>query len=658
MSYLAAPAGLSWGFSLVLLGSAGLALISGRKANHIFSSGLMFVAAFMMLCAAIAGMNSDVTWQAPQPIAFAWFPLTFHLDTLSSIFLALLGFVAMAISLFSPGYLSHFEGRLHAGQYWSSLFLFLFAMALVILSADAITFIVFWELMSLSSVVLVAAEHKQHRARLAALIYLGATRTATAFLSAGFLWMHSLSHSWSFADWKFATSLEYLPAIFILLGFCIKAGIWPFHIWLPYAHPAAPAPVSALMSGVMIKIALYGMVRILVLGDLNCLTIGYVALFLGTISAFWGVLFALVQHDLKRLLAYCSVENVGLILMAIAVALNARANHLPEISAIALSAAIFHCINHGLFKSLLFLGAGAVDAQSHSRDISHLGGLAKVMPWTMACFLTGSAAICALPPLNGFASKWVLYQSFLQTGWQSCSLIDRSISFAAIGVLTIVGGLGVACFTKAVGVSFLGNARSHAASNAKEATKSMIAAQVLLALACLCLGLNAPYAISKIAPVCLQSTHQVTSVASTFVMPMGIIASTGLTLSLIIYAIFLRPSIPRRYITWDCGFGNLSTRTEVSSDSFSQPIAKIFGPILQYKIAVQITGKDRRHFPEYIRVEPQMVSFLESRVYMPVLAMVALLSRAVAKLQAGSIHLYLLYVCTSLILLLIIGTQL
>jgi hydrogenase-4 component B len=621
-------------FCLLSLVGAGLAIVMGSRAQGFFQALTAF-AGSLLVAIAILGSVYPLFWHVVPPIGFATFPIHLRTDSLSSMFVLLLGVITLTISLFSGGYLKHLEGRINFSQYWVSLFLFLLSMTLVLVSADAITFMVFWEVMSLSSAALVACEHRQHRVQRAAVIYLVATRIATGFLAAGFLWMHSKTGSWLFADWNFGITSTWLPALLLLLAFAIKAGIWPFHIWLPYAHPAAPAPVSALMSGVMIKVALYGLLRLLVGGGLQCPPLAYLALFLGTVSSFWGVLFALVQHDLKKLLAYSSVENAGLIMMAIGLTLHAKALGLGEVAAVAIAASLFHIINHGLFKSLLFLGAGAVDAQAHSRDLIHLGGLSKRMPWTTMCFLLGSASICALPPLNGFASKWQMYQAFLLATFESNSMVDRAIAFAAIGVLAMVGGLAIAGFTKAFGVAFLGRPRSRSAEHASEVPISMVAAQAIPAVACIALGMAAPISL----PVMNYA-----------------IAFVGLTL--LIHAVVLAGSRVRHYSTWECGYGQIPARAQVSAESFTQPIARIFSPVLRYKLDVTIRGKDRRHFPEYVSIEPRMVSLLESRVYRPALYLIGAAGKAIAKLQAGSIHLYLLYVCITLIVVLVVGTKL
>jgi len=595
---------------------------------------------------------------SPVSIICGAFPLQFQLDALSSVFLALLALVSIAISLFSTGYLRHLGRSIHLGHYWLWFCFFLVSMALVIVSSDAITFFVCWEVMSVSSGLLVATEYTKHKVQRAALIYLGSTRIAGVFLAGGFLWMHALTNSWRFVDWRFDLPESYIPASLILLGFLIKAGSWPFHIWLPYAHPAAPTTVSALMSGVMIKIALYGAIRVLVLGQLNCLAIILGILFLGTVSMFWGVLFALVQTDIKRILAYSSVENIGIVLIGISVCMLARISDLPEIAAIALAAAVFHSFAHGLFKSLLFLGAGTINTVTQTRDLSQLGGLAKNLPWTMPCFLSGCIAICALPPVNGFVSKWMTYQSLLHMTWQSSDLLQRSACLALICLLSVVGGLSLACFANTFGVAFLGKARSKQASEAHEGDVGMIASQIFLVVCCVGMGVFAQSFLAILEPICTQVTGIDSHVGRAYDVPLATVAIASLSLVFVLYALIIRTSQVRRYITWECGFGNLSSRTQITPMSFAQPLARIFSPILRYKIVCDIQGEDRRHFPQRIEVEPHMVSILEQRFYRPLIAGVNFLARGIAKLQTGSIHLYLAYLCVTLVVLLIVGTRL
>lgn len=643
--------------SIILLVAAGIAVIAAKRAQALFHV-VTLIAGAALIGEAVCGWLSPASWHAASPIGFAFFPMQFRIDSISALLIGLLGVETIAIALFAPGYLKHLDGKINFGQYWVSFYLFLLSMAGVLLSADAITFIVFWEVMALSSAALVATDHKQHKVQEATLIYVGATRIATAFLGAGFLWMHSLTHSWEFAAWNFADAATWWPAGLMLVGFAIKAGLWPFHLWLPYAHPAAPAPISALMSGMMIKVAIYGIIRLLLLGGLTCLPLAYFLLFIGTVSAFWGVLFSLVNVDLKRLLAYSSVENIGLIAMGVGLSLLARLNGLNEIAGIALVAALLHTFNHGVIKSLLFMGAGALDAQAHTRNMNHLGGIGRRMPYTMLAFFIGCAAMCALPPLNGFASKWLLYQSLFRIAFESNSLFDRSIGFGAITILALVGGLAITAFTKAIGTIFLGNPRSHVAEHATEGNGGMVAAQLGSAAICVVMGVMTSFILRFLNPVVVNIFGESAALGDPLYMPLGTIALALVFLVLLIYALVLRSSRVQKYITWDCGFGDLSSRTQVSAESYSQPVAWIFKPLLRYRLAIKIRGKDRRHFPEYISIEPRMVSLLESGIYRPAIAIVGWASKGIAKVQAGSIHLYLFYVCLTLIILLFVGTKL
>lgn len=642
-----------------LAGLLSVAILWGNQKQ--LKSGIPAALSCLSAVAAIAFLTvtwgKELDWQSRSPFLLGVFPATFKIDDLGRLYLILLSTIVSTVSIFSPGYINHLSGKIHAGQYWICFLLFTFSMFAVVSSADAITFLVAWELMSLASVALVAADHSHQAVQKSAFIYLGATRVASAFLCGGFLWMHALSQSWSFSDWVFTAESSYFPALLILLGVCIKAGIWPFHIWLPYAHPAAPATVSAIMSGFMIKVAVYAFIRILVLGSLNCFWLIAIVFALAAVSAFWGVLFALVQNDLKKLLAYSSIENIGLIFMAIALSLIARLHGLSEVADIAIVAAIFHSWNHGLIKSLLFLSVGSVDAHAHTRDLRDLGGLAKCMPWTMTFFFAGSFAICSIPPLNGFSSKWLLYQSLFQNVIQCSSVIEKGVSLAAICLLSAIGALAVAVFVKAMGVAFLGLARSSLASHAKEADFGMLAGQAILTTLCVALGANTDIVFRLISNSISSCGLKVDHVLSNS-LPSELVAILLVGLSAFIYLVALKTSKVRTYKTWDCGFGSLSPKAQVTSDSFAQPLARIFRPFLRYENVSMIEGQDRRHFPEKVTVETRMASILEKRIYLPGLAVIAGLAKWLARLQAGSIHLYLVYVCVTLCLLLLVGMAL
>ena len=585
------------------------------------------------------------------PLRLGPAPFALAVDPLARWFLGIIGCIGAVAALYSPGYLHHLRKRLALGFVWAALALLLAAMVLVVLAANALTFLVAWEVMGLASFALVAAQHEQHSVRAAALIYLGATRIGTAFLMAGFLWANHLTGSWAFSDWTLRGPSALAPALLIFVGLATKAGCWPFHLWLPIAHPAAPAPVSAVMSAVMIKTAVYGVARLLLPGGLDSGAVGVLILVLGAVSAFWGVLFALLQRDLKRLLAYSSVENVGLILVGLGLCSLGSHLMLPVLQQAGLAAALLHSLNHAVFKSLLFMGAGVVDARTHTRDLEHLGGLLRRMPWTGAGFLTGCAAICALPPLNGFASEWLLYQGAFTLAVSGPNAGYRLGGLLLAGWLAVVGALALACFVRALGIAFLGRPRSRQAERAREGGPGMIAAQAILAAACLGLGLAAPALLDGLQSV-MPMPGRSGALEALWSLPLGMLAlllvgTVGLLVGWL--ALASRRVPVRRYITWECGFGDLGPRAEYTATSFSQPILRLFGAIFRYSLNVELAGRDRRHFPESVAVSLQHEPYLETRIYAPLLRLLQRGGGAfLMRLQSGSIHRYLTYMALAL----------
>ena len=604
------------------------------------------------LCLVAAFQPGGIVAVRP-PVGLAGVELAFRVDSLSRWFLGLIGVIGVAVSIYAPGYLQHLRGRARPGFVWSGLTLLFASMAGVVTAGNAIVFVAFWELMALSSFLLVATEHERQAVRRAAYIYLGATRIGSAFLVAGFLWAHALTGSWDFQAWILHGPNAAGPAALILVGFLTKAGSWPFHLWLPIAHPVAPSPVSAVMSGVMIKTAVYGIFRLFVVGGIDVPWMGWVLIALGAISAFWGVLFALLQDDLKRVLAYSSVENMGLILLAAGVALVAKRAGLVAVCDLALAAALYHSLNHGIFKSLLFLGAGTVDAHAHTREMDRLGGLIHRMPWTGATFLVGSAAICALPLLNGFASEWLLYRGLLLMGFMGKSGELRLAALLLLGWVGLVGALALSCFARAFGISFLGEPRTGGARNAKEGTPAMVGACVFLAALCAALGITGPWVWDAMRDLGFIHARQ------GWTLPMlplavalgGICAATWATMS-----VLARRRPARKYATWDCGFGGQIAKGQYTAAAFVQPIVRLFGVLYRYEMSITLEGDRRRHFPTEVRAEASHEAYLESRVYAPLLSGVQRLSeRFLYRLQAGSIHQYLLLMLITLALLLWLG---
>ena len=649
--------GLSAALVTLLVGLV-TAPFSGRSENSAWSSVLMgFGSASLAITGCVGLANPSNDWAFPRPLWLGAVPMALRLDPLSAFFLLVIGFASLPLALYIPAYMEHLRQRVDMRLFRGALSVLLLSMALVVLAANVQTFLVAWEGMSLSSFLLVATDHRRRSTRSAALIYLGATRVGTAFLAGGFLWAHSFTHTWVFSEWGLRGALALGPGLLILLGLGVKAGMWPFHLWLPIAHPAAPSPVSALMSGVMVKVAIYMMVRLFVLDPaLSHPAFGYILLSIGAISAFWGVLFALLQHDLKRLLAYHTVENVGLILIGVGGSLAATDMGLPITALLSIGGALFHVLNHALFKSLLFLGAGAVDFRCHTQDLDRLGGLGQRMAWTFRFFVAGAAAICALPPLNGFASEWLLYQGALGAAESGASPLLRFTSMLMVGWIGLVGALAVACFTKAVAVVFQGRPRSAEANNAYEVPRGMIVAQGSLAIACLALGLGAPLALRALQPV-IAVLDPTVSPFITWSVPPGTLCVLLLLTGGAVTAwmsMSERRSRNRTFITWECGFGDLGPRMQIAATSFVQPIARMFGALVRYAVDLHVEGSNRRLFPEAITVEPHTEALLETRVYSPIVRTFVRAGTSLQRLQAGSIHLYLLTMFITLLVLIVV----
>jgi formate hydrogenlyase subunit 3/multisubunit Na+/H+ antiporter MnhD subunit len=636
-----------------------LCIGDGPHTNRRPWSGLIGAGSATLLASALITLSTGNDLTLPPLFFLGTVPSAFRLDSLAAWFLAVVGVVGVPVALYLPGYMDHLRERVDMRVFWSALAVLFLSMAGVVLAANVQTFLVLWELMSLSSFLLVASDHRNSHTRHAAFVYLGATRVGTAFLAGGFLWAHALTGSWAFHDWHLSGLNALGPGLLLLIGLGVKAGMWPFHLWLPAAHPAAPAPVSALMSGVMVKVAIYMMARLFLLSPAFAHpAFGYIVLVLGAISALWGILFALLQPDIKRILAYSTVENVGLILIALAGAIAADRLGLKVTAQLGAGAALFHVLNHALFKSLLFLGAGSVDHAAHTRELDRLGGLGARMPGTYALFALGAAAICGLPPLNGFASEWLLYQGSLQMAGSGAAALLRFCGMIMIGWVALVGALALACFVRTLGVAFLGRPRSAGADHAHEVAAPMLAAKALLAGGCVVLGLGVPALLPTlqrlVAPLAPGSDHLVAA----WTLPMGAVVLV-MAATLGVGALWLRSAAVRQptrsYITWECGFGPLGPRMQVAAASFSQPIARLFGALFRYAVELKIDGSNRRLFPEEITVRPKTETVLESRVYHPLVRWVDRAGDWIVRLQAGSIQLYLLTMFATLLVLLIVG---
>ena len=413
-----------------------------------------------------------------------------ELDALSAFFLIPVFLLSALAAVYGGGYLMKYKKTKRLGFAWFCYALLVASMAMVCLARNAVLFLLAWEIMALASFFLVAFEHEKPEVRRASWIYLVATHLGTACLLVMFLLLGAAAGSLDFD--RFAGSLPAQVSgicfILALIGFGTKAGIIPFHVWLPEAHPAAPSHVSALMSGIMIKTGIYGIIRMLSFLGAPPLWWGWLLLAIGIVSGVLGVVYALAQHDLKGLLAYHSVENIGIIMMGLGVGMIGWSAGMPSVAILGMTGGLLHVLNHALFKGLLFLGAGSVYQAAHTREIDLLGGLIKKMPVTACCFLIGAVAISGLPPLNGFVSEFLIYLASLRGATAMGADVAIPL-FLAVGSLALIGGLAAACFTKAFGIVFLGEPRSQDAAHAREAHPLMLVPMLLLAAACIGVGL-------------------------------------------------------------------------------------------------------------------------------------------------------------------------
>lgn len=601
-------------------------------------------------------------------------PLMFEVSPLSAFFLTVISLTVLAVSIFSFSYVTEYIPKHNIGVLGLLFNLFIFSMIALVSCDSTLMFIFFWEMMSLASYFLVVYDHRNSNVRRAGFIYIVMTHIGTAFIIAAFMLMFKETGSFSFSHYplvghEFPETLK--TAIFLLatIGFGTKAGIIPLHIWLPKAHPAAPSNVSAVMSGVMLKTAIYGFLKVVLEGlGGGPIWWGVVILIIGTVSALLGVLYALMEHDIKRLLAYHSVENIGIILMGIGSALIFTAIGSKVFAALALAAALFHVLNHAIFKGLLFLGAGAVHFATGTRDIEQLGGLIKRMPWTALFFLIGSISISAMPPFNGFVSEWLTFQSVILLGAGQTNPVVGILGPFCGAILALTGALAAACFVKAFGIQFLALPRSKNAENAREVPVSMRFGMGLLALLCFLIGILPSFVLRLLSPVTYKLTGVETqnflggfkwlSVLSpglkTSVSPISLLVMLGVIGLLIYLAARLigRGGSVRVDETWNCGMA-LTPSMEYNATSFSKPIRIIFRRLFQPRREIEKEYELAPYFTNKIKYHASIKSVFEDFMYRPTMRTIINIAARIRLLQSGSIHLYLSYIFITLVILLV-----
>ena len=624
----------------------------------------------------ITGLFAQEPWTASLQSSIPFLSFAVRLDPLASFFVLTISLAGLAASVYAIGYVTEFYGRASIAAIGALFNGFLLSMTLVVIADNGFFFLIAWELMSLLSYFLVVTEHQKAEVRYAGLFYLVMTHIGTAFIILAFLIFFQAGGSFSFEAFRhpeqpLSEGMRTLAFLIALIGFGAKAGIVPLHVWLPYAHPAAPSHISALMSGVMIKTAIYALIRVYFdfLGGQFPWWWGFVVLVVGAVSALLGVMYALMEHDLKRLLAFHSVENIGIILLGIGAGMIFQTYGLKELAALGLLAGLYHTINHALFKALLFFGAGSLLYATHTRDMEEYGGLLRRMPWTGAFFLIGAVSISALPPTNGFVSEWLVFQS-LFLSFQLPTVFLKLMLPIAAAMLALTGVLALVCFAKVFGISFLALARSSHARHAEEVPVAMRIGMGILAVLCVGLGL-APMIV---VPLLDRITGPLTGVSisdkilafdgwalapvdvefSSISPPMlaAMLIAGGL-LGLFLAFLFGGHLVKRYYKTWGCGI-NVSPRLEYTATGFVQPIKRVFSTIYQPTIKLETEFlEESRYFAKRRRFEFHIEPIFEKYLYHPVINVFVGIAERVRMLQAGSLHLNLAYILVALVVLLL-----
>lgn len=660
-------------FSVVVFtGGAFLGLLCWKSDRvSIYLSGIAgVIGSIAGLAASIpVVLNGKVlTAVAKGPFPFAHFSV--RLDSLAAFMILVISLLVLVASIYSFSYVQEYEGR---GAWTMGFFTNLFVASMLVLMVvdNAFYFLVFFEVMSLSSYFLVIFDQEKESIDAGFLYFLIAHAGSIMILGAFFIfWWQTGSMDFdAFRNAKLSAPLASIVFLLAFFGFGAKAGMVPLHSWLPRAHPAAPSHASALMSGVMVKVGIFGIVKVGV--DLLHATTawwGILVLAIGAISAVLGVLYALTEQDIKRLLAYSTVENVGIILMGVGVSMIGVAMKQPVLAVLGMLGAMYHTLNHAMFKGLLFLGAGSIIYRAHTRNIEELGGLARSMPYTGLAFLTGAMAICALPPLNGFVSEWYTYQALFTMGHQG-EFLMRFIGPIAIVMLTLAGALAAMCFVKLYGISFSGVPRSEHAAHATEAPAPMVFAIVLLALACIVLGVGAAWIAPAIAGVATAITGgpvvQVaqgslivpgSSTQSALSMPLLTILLIALPFVPVIMGAMLKGSrLPRRHEgdAWACGYIH-DAKMVISSEGFAQPMRFMFKPLFRLREILNPARSLDACLSASINGAARSEAVIDTYIITPILRVAHWLGGWIQWLQHGDFRVYCLYVVAALVVLLLL----
>lgn len=631
----------------------------------------VWVATGVVSLVALAAITVAVMAFMGQPVELVKFVTPFFgeeslaVDKLSALMLIIISVASVATVLYSKGYVAGYLERYseaHISMHYTALVTLVVSMMLVVVSSGGFSFLFAWELMTIASFMLILFEADRQEVRRAALNYLVMMHIGFLFLVVGFVMLYNVTGSANFAAINAYYEHANLLPLFVILfiGFGMKAGLFPMHIWLPEAHPAAPSHVSAIMSGVMIKTGVYGIIRIMQVEELRAdmlFTIGLIVLVSGAVTGLWGVILAAMQNDIKRLLAYSSIENVGVILIGLGIAAVGHAAGSPLVGMCGMCGALLHMVNHSLFKTMLFFSAGNIYSKMHTTAMNQMGGLAKHMPITAILMLFATVAICALPPLNGFVSELLIYIGMFNGVSNGYEVL---YSVTGIIVLSLIGGIVVLAFTKLYSVVFLGSPRSHHVAESTEVDSLRIVAMSIPAAFILIIGLAPQYVIRPIAHVAEEVTNSVNTIAVEHFAPtLESLSYVSIAFILVVTLLFFikRRAQRNRTIaegpTWGCGFTAVNTRMQYTGESFSEGLENIGKPLMKNTVDGRAVDKDEI-FPLPHRYRIRHKDKVDSLLGRWWVQMMHRINEYVMRLRTGKVNNYITFALLFFVVVLIL----
>ena len=631
----------------------------------------VWVATGVVSLVALAAITVAVMAFMGQPVELVKFVTPFFgeesltVDKLSALMLIIISVASVATVLYSKGYVAGYLERYseaHISMHYTALVTLVVSMMLVVVSSGGFSFLFAWELMTIASFMLILFEADRQEVRHAALNYLVMMHIGFLFLVVGFVMLYNVTGSANFAAINAYYEHANLLPLFVILfiGFGMKAGLFPMHIWLPEAHPAAPSHVSAIMSGVMIKTGVYGIIRIMQVEELRAdmlFTIGLIVLVSGAVTGLWGVILAAMQNDIKRLLAYSSIENVGVILIGLGIAAVGHAAGSPLVGMCGMCGALLHMVNHSLFKTMLFFSAGNIYSKMHTTAMNQMGGLAKHMPITAILMLFATVAICALPPLNGFVSELLIYIGMFNGVSNGYEVL---YSVTGIIVLSLIGGIVVLAFTKLYSVVFLGSPRSHHVAESTEVDSLRIVAMSIPAAFILIIGLAPQYVIIPISHVAEEVTNSVNTIAVEHFAPtLESLSYVSIAFILVVTLLFFikRRAQRNRTIaegpTWGCGFTAVNTRMQYTGESFSEGLENIGKPLMKNTVDGRAVDKDEI-FPLPHRYRIRHKDKVDSLLGRWWVQMMHRINEYVMRLRTGKVNHYITFALLFFVVVLIL----